>query len=95
VNTLVDEEERKKITKKEIFLKSLLYRGYVVVYEFLLYLILLPFLGVQTTALFIIINNAVKILGYIFFEVVWFEHLRIKFTPLIKFLKRYLRNRRG
>jgi|GEM_PF-4968371 len=81
----------KKISKKELAFKSLFYRGYVIVYEFILYTILIPFIG-SNVVYFIVVNNVIKIIGYFIYDIAWFDFLHTKFTPIINYLKRRVKH---
>ena len=83
--------ENKKISKKELAFKAVFYRGYVIIYEVILYTITIPFIG-SNVLYFIIINNLVKIVGYFLYDIIWFDILKTKFTPIINYLKKKVKN---
>lgn len=77
------------ITKKEILIKAIFYRAFVILYELLLGL-LLGYLGF-TIAGFVIANNLIKLLGYVVFELWWFRYLKTRFKLLEKLILKKLR----
>jgi hypothetical protein len=81
----------KRITKRELIFKSVFYRGYVIIYEVILYTITIPFIG-SNVVYFIILNNLIKIIGYFLYDIIWFDFLRTKFTPIINYLKKKVKN---
>jgi len=80
-----------KPSKKELTFKSLFYRGYVIVYELILYTLLTPVVG-SNVVFFIIANNLIKIIGYILYDMIWFDFIRTRFTPIINYLKRRVKH---
>ncbi|MCD6137148.1 MAG: hypothetical protein J7J91_00975 [Deltaproteobacteria bacterium] len=77
------------ITKKEILVKAIFYRAFVILYELSLGL-LLGYLGF-TIAGFVIANNLIKLLGYVVFELWWFRYLKTRFKLLEKLILKKLR----
>jgi len=77
------------ITKKEILIKAIFYRAFVILYELSLGL-LLGYLGF-TIAGFVIANNLIKLLGYVVFELWWFRYLKTRFKLLEKLILKKLR----
>ena len=77
------------ITKKEILIKAIFYRAFVILYELSLGL-LLGYLGF-TIASFVIANNLIKLLGYVVFELWWFRYLKTRFKLLEKLILKKLR----
>jgi len=70
----------KRVTKKELALKSLTYRALVMLYEALL-ASLASFFAVSLVG-FVLLNNALKIAGYLIFELWWFAYLRSRLDVL-------------
>ena len=77
------------ITKKEILIKAIFYRAFVILYELSLGF-LLGYLGF-TIAGFVIANNLIKLLGYVVFELWWFRYLKTRFKLLEKLILKKLR----
>lgn len=65
------------VSKKKLLLKSITYRFFIVAYELCL-AILLDKLGIMKVWEFIVINNALKIIGYFLYDVLWLKPLGIK-----------------
>lgn len=76
-----------KISKKEIFAKSIVYRVCTVLGESALASILIWF-GLSNLFLFIAVVNTIKVLAYFLFDLSWFKFLRG--LNLVGRLKRWL-----
>ncbi|MEM1944148.1 MAG: hypothetical protein QXE50_05885 [Nitrososphaerota archaeon] len=70
--------------------KSAIYRVFVIVYE-LLVSIVVAYIGFKIISSdvvnFILVNNTVKFLGYMFFELLWFGHIRTRLNLLRRLLR--------
>lgn len=80
-----------KPTKKELFVKSLIYRFFVVLYESILGLFI-GWLGINILG-FVIINNTIKILVYFMVELWWFGYIRTRLQLVQKWIIDKLRNK--
>lgn len=78
-----------KLSKKELFIKSLIYRFFIVLYEIFLG-ILIGWIGINILG-FVIINNTIKILVYFIVELWWFGYLRTRLQLIEKFILKKLR----
>ena len=76
--------------KRELVLKAVLYRAFVILYELLLAAIM-SYLGwklVNSEALsFVLVNNIIKLLGYFVWEMIWFGYVRTRLNLLRRVLK--------
>lgn len=77
-----------RITKKEITLKSIAYRIFVIVYELIL-ANFLAYIGINSLSSFVLLNNTIKIIGYMLFEMVWFGYLRTRLNVVRKFKEKF------
>ncbi|MEM2168128.1 MAG: hypothetical protein QXR74_07185 [Candidatus Bathyarchaeia archaeon] len=70
----------KKVTKKELVLKAVTYRALVVIGEALLAFVLSFF--AMSLVEFVVVNNLLKLAGYLLFELWWFAYLRSRLDVL-------------
>jgi hypothetical protein len=82
----------KGVTKKELLVKALTYRVYVIAGELLLASLLYA-IGQANLILFILVVNAVKITAYFLFDLAWFSYFR--HAPIIRRVARWARERSG
>jgi len=75
--------------KRELLVKSMLYRAFVIAYELCLAL-LLGYVGL-TVSEFVVANNLIKLAGYVVFEFWWFRYLRTRFRLLERIILERLR----
>lgn len=85
---MAQESKTIKISKKEIMVKSIIYRVCTVIGESALASILI-WIGLANLFLFILIVNTVKVLAYFLFDLSWFKFLRG--LKLIEHVKRWLK----
>jgi hypothetical protein len=82
----------KGVTRKELLVKALTYRVYVIVGELLLAGILYA-IGQANLILFILVVNGVKITAYFLFDLAWFSYFR--HAPIIRRVAGWTRRRYG
>jgi len=75
--------------KRELLVKSILYRVFVIAYELCL-AFLLGYLGFTVSG-FVVANNLIKLAGYVVFELWWFRYLRTRFRLLERLILERLR----
>ncbi len=80
---------------RELIVKAIVYRVYVVVYELALFALLSSLAGVSSAVVFILVNNAFKTVGYYAYDAVWFRLVKTRLTPLINRLLKRLRGGRN
>jgi len=78
------------ITKKELLVKALTYRVYVIVGELLL-ASTLHATGQVNLILFILVVNGIKITAYFLFDLAWFSYFR--HAPIIRRVSEWARRR--
>ena len=81
-----------KPPKRELFVKSLVYRLFVIMYEAILALIV-GYIGFNILE-FVAVNNLIKIAGYFIVELWWFRYLRTRFMLLEKLILNRVRGKR-
>ena len=72
------------VTKKELLIKSAVYRVFVIAYEALLG-VLIAWMGMNILQ-FVVINNAVKFVGYFFTELIWFQIVHTRWRIIEKWV---------
>jgi hypothetical protein len=82
----------KGVTKKELLVKALTYRVYVIVGELLLAGIFYA-IGQANLILFILIVNGIKVSAYFLFDLAWFSYFR--HAPIIRRVAGWARRRYG
>jgi hypothetical protein len=81
-----------KPPKRELLVKSLVYRLFVILYEVVLALIV-GYIGFNILE-FVAVNNLIKILGYFIVELWWFRYLRTRFMLLEKLILNKIRRQK-
>ena len=76
----------KSITKRELVLKSIIYRVWTICWEAVLALFL-TLLNMQNLFIFIAVVNLIKVAIYFIYDLGWFS---LSKRPLIKAVKRWL-----
>ncbi|MEM1557414.1 MAG: hypothetical protein QXI11_00930 [Thermoproteota archaeon] len=71
-------------SKKELAVKTLIYRLFVILYEGVLAFVF-GYFGIKLVE-FVLINNFFKLLGYFIMELWWFRYLRTRFMLLEKLI---------
>jgi hypothetical protein len=82
----------KGVTKKELLVKALTYRVYVIVGELLLASIFYA-TDQANLFLFILVVNGIKITAYFLFDLAWFSYFR--HAPIIRRVARWAQRRFG
>jgi hypothetical protein len=78
----------RKVTKKELVVKSLVYRAWTVCWESIFASILL-YVGLANLFLYIVLVNAIKVVIYFGYDLGWFSFLRK--PGFLKKVKRWLK----
>jgi len=76
--------------KRELALKAVLYRAFVILYELLLAAIV-SYAGWKLlnseSLTFVLVNNTIKLVGYFMWEMIWFGYVRTRLNLLRRVLK--------
>lgn len=78
-----------KPSKRELLVKTIIYRLFVILYESLL-AIVVGYIGLRILD-FVVLNNLVKMAGYFIVELWWFRYLRTRFMLLERLILSKLR----
>ena len=71
---------------KKVLIKSIGYRVITMGYEFLL-AIALPYLGIKALTSYVAVDNTIKFIGYLLYELIWIGDLRTRLNFVDKILK--------
>ena len=67
-----------KVDVRKVFVKALGYRLLMIVYELLLACIILHVFGIVNVFVFIFVNNCVKLILYVMYDLLWLKRRRLE-----------------